>query len=209
MFRNILIVSVGCFHSRLNTVSHHIISIHLTPQPITCSTVFALAAILRFLTPAESVPANKGVYRGWLDKVERHTIIGGTINDKEATTVYADGLSYDLEKGWYEFRCTCDMMVPSISSGERPLPELLGSFATSQQPFCYEHVVRAYLMKKDGGDLTKLASDPRTKATFTKLVKAVSCLYAKMVAGDGLLEILGKLPHGSSVEKVRGAVGDR
>jgi len=167
----------------------------LTPQPITCSTAFALAAILRFLTPAEPVPAKNGVYRGWLDKVERNTIAnGGTINDSEATTVYADGLSYNLEKGWYEFRCTCDMVVPSIISGERPLPDLLGSFATSQQPFSYENVVRAYLMKKDGGDLSELASDPCTKAAFTKLVKSVSCLYAKMVVGDGLLEILSKLP---------------
>ena len=127
--------------------------------------------------------------------MERNTIAnGGTINDSEATTVYADGLSYNLEKGWYEFRCTCDMVVPSIISGERPLPDLLGSFATSQQPFSYENVVRAYLMKKDGGDLSELASDPCTKAAFTKLVKSVSCLYAKMVVGDGLLEILSKLP---------------
>jgi len=189
------------FHSWSRSKSNSFISFH-TPQPITCSTAFALAAVLRFLTPAERVLAKNNVYRGWFDKSQRHAINAGTVNGNESTTVYADGLSYNLEEGWYEFRCTCNMIVPSIMKGERSLPELLGSFATSQQPFCYEHVVRAYLTKKDGGDLSELADHHSTKDAFTKIVKAVSCLYARMVAGDGLLDILSKLSLDESCDSL-------
>jgi len=176
-----------------HTYTHIHTYLHTTTQPITCSTVFTLASILRFLTPAEPVPATKGVYRGWFDKVQRNGLNGGTLNGNESTTVYADGLSYNLEEGWYEFRCTCNMIVPSIIKGEKSLPELLGSFVTSQQPCCYEHVVGAYLVKEDGGDLSELADNPVTEGAFAKLVKAVSCLYARMVAGDGMVDILRNL----------------
>ncbi len=167
-------------------------------QPITCSTVFALAAILRFLTPAESKPIVKnGVYRGWLDKADRNAVgkneAGKTEADADATTVYADGLSYNLNEGWYEFRCACNVEVSDILEGEQPLPQLLGSFTSSQQPVYYDQVIRAYLVKKDGGDLSQIAGHPSTKEVFSVLVKAVSVLYARMVAGDGMLEILKEL----------------
>ena len=160
-----------------------------------------MAAILRFLTPAESKLADKdGVYRGWLDKVKRDEVGSKIEVEGDSSTVYADGLSYDLKEGWYEFRCACNVEVAGMFDGEKPLPEVLGSYTVSQQPAYYEDVVRSYLLKKDGGDLSKIAGQPSTKDTFTKLVKAVSVVYARMVAGDGMLELLKEISLGSDCE---------
>jgi len=151
------------------------------------------------LTPAEPLIAPKnGIYTGWLDQSKRNGIKGADTG--ESTTVYADGLSYNLQEGWYEFRCACNVEVSNIFEGEKPLPELLASFPTTQQPVYYEDVVRAYLVKKDGGDLSQLAGHPCTRSVFTTLVKAVAAVYARMVAGDGMLAILKELPLENSCE---------
>ncbi len=157
-----------------------------------CCTVFALAAILRFLTPIEAKAPSNGIYRGWLDGSQR----GGSDeikSEKEDTVTYADGLSYNLKEGWYEFRCSCKVASSSADNNLTPLPELLGSFDSPQQPNTYEEVIRSYLIKNDGGDLSRVASNPTTKHYFDKLVKSVSTLYARMVAGDGMLNILKEM----------------
>jgi hypothetical protein len=175
--------------------------------------IFALAAILRFLTPSTPVPCKNGIYRGWLDGTKRGS---SSVNkddgyDKsDMSKIYADGLSYNLEEGWYEFRCDCNFHVPnSNGQEERPLPEVLGSFTTPHQPIFYEQVVRAYLIQKNGGDLSILAEQPRTKDAFTSIVKAVSSVYARMVAGDGMLEILRNLIHHQSCDVLIEGHGQR
>ncbi len=73
------------------------------------------------------------------------------------------------------------------------LPELLGSLKSPNQPNHYEQVIRSYLMKSDGGDLSDMASEDATKAKFDTLVNSVATLYARMVAGDGMLSILKEM----------------
>eukprot|EP00536_Pseudo-nitzschia_multiseries_P018300 jgi/Psemu1/70501/estExt_Genemark1.C_23640003 len=164
--------------------------------PIACSTAFALAAILRFLTPAaaaaeeeeESDPktATNGIYRGWLDRsIDRNK---DSSSSPSTAVAYADGLSYNLEEGWYEFRCDCNVAV--ANGTERPLPEALASIARNHgacQPVSCEEIVAAYLKQTSGGDLSVIAHTD----SFASLTKAVATLYARMVAGDPAMEVLG------------------
>jgi len=177
-------------------------------EDVKCSTIFALAAILRFLTPATTaVPGsgsgNGGIYRGWLDKTKRSISDAEKGSDESSadtgTTEYADGLSYNLQQGWYEFRCVCNIQHVGREEPQQ-LPVVLGSFPTTMQPCDYEDVVRGYLLKSDGGNLSSLASDPSTKEKLDVVVRSVATIYARMVAGDGMLELLKELPLRSSCE---------
>lgn len=169
-----------------------------TTTPITCSTAFALAAILRFLTPpfTSRSTANGTIYGGSLDvkKKPKNNNTEHDNKDKESLreiVAYADGLSYDLEEWRYEFRCTCHVVVPEEAGEKIPLPEALASISLGRrhQPVEYEALVRAYLCKSDGGDLSGVAHTP----AFGILVKAVAALYARMVGGDGIFDILKEL----------------
>jgi len=187
--------------------------------PIECSTAFALAAILRFLTPSKKKPStapSKGIYRGWLDCGGEGKNGNGNSNSNsnsddssETTTVsYADGLSYDLKEGWYEFRCDCCVTVNGSGNdngngngngNDLPLPEALAALAANNgaiQPFSCEAVVAAYLKQTSGGDLSAVAHTD----SFATLVKAVSTLYARMVAGDPAMEVLKSLDLEASCE---------
>ena len=177
--------------------------------PVTCSTAFALAAILRFLTPVQTnatgtagpVTPTNGIYRGWLDRSEYEKrkvaeIVTKQCNESKTTVSYADGLSYNLEEGWYEFRCACNIAMDGSNNNgnanEQPLPEILAATTNDvrdRQPVSYESVVKAYLQKDNGGNLSAVA---HTDA-FAILTKAVSTLYARMVAGDGMIDILSNL----------------
>jgi len=174
-------------------------------KTVTCATAFALAAILRYLTPATpGITPKDGIYRGWLDGFPRPTTgtTTTTDDDEEGRVEYADGLSYHLERGWYEFRCGC-VVRPSAEDGvgveAAPLPEHL---AASDVPLVLERVVRAYLLKSDGGDLSQVLSDgggdrPSAIVAVDTLVRCVTVLYTRMVAGGGggrtSLRILGEM----------------
>ena len=164
-------------------------------KDITCTSIFAYAAILRFLTPAVPVTAAppNGIFRGWLDGALRNGVVE---DDDDETVTYADGLSYNLRGGWYEFRCNCNV---KLSQETLSLPQALGFFASSQQPYAYEEVIGAYLKQEDGGDLSGIANDPATLKYFDLLVKAIACMYARMVAGDGMLHILQEMMDGSHI----------
>jgi len=171
---------------------------------VACSTAFCLAAILRFLTPANGngnggTETNGIVYRGWLDPAGEESP-----PPPSTTAAYADGLSYNLGEGWYEFRCSCLVKKPPTTADterggqedeeERPLPEVLASIGgrgsgRPHHPVVCEGVVRAYLCKADGGDLSSIAHT----GAFGVLTKAVAALYARMVAGDGMLALLGEM----------------
>ena len=172
-----------------------------------CTTVFILACILRFLTPIDAKSStNDGIYRGWLDGSLRQNSQQSELlppfkkqkvindgNDNQTTVTYADGLRYNLDEGWYEFRCSCCVAESSDESTIKPLPDVLGSFESAQQPSAYEGVIRSYLMKNDGGDLSDIANNQQMKERFGMLVKSISTLYSRMVAGDRMMDILKEM----------------
>jgi len=157
-------------------------------QIVTVTTAFAIAAILRFLTPSEPAhdPSNN-IYRGWLDGFERNSV-ASTLNNSsdDGAVMYADGLRYNLSEGWYEFRGSCH-----CGDKAQPLCELLGAFSETRQPIEYLPAIKAYLSKEDGGNLADTLEVGGALVNIFSM--AVSTLYARMVAGDGMLEILKEL----------------
>jgi hypothetical protein len=165
-------------------------------QPIGVSIGFAFASLLRWLTPAFSISASTeeeqaaGVYTGWLQGTSRHAIV----RDASAATVveYADGLRYDLEKGWYEFRRACFVQDDDDNNNtakERILSDWLAELTASttcRQPPAYVPAIRAYLLSEEGGNLQSIRNLPELNV----LANGIATLYARMVAGDGILELL-------------------
>lgn len=149
-------------------------------QPIRVTTVYAYASLLRFLTPTRTnkQKAADGVYTGWLNGAS--SIPAKDPND--GAEAYADGLRYHPQQGWYEFRCACHI-------NGRPVSECLGDFDQPQQPDTYKTIVRSYLTASDGGDLSIVQGT----AAFEELVMSISTLYARMVAGDDLVDLLREL----------------
>jgi hypothetical protein len=167
-------------------------------QPVSVSMVFAFAVLLRWLTPSESVDKHTnsgGIYTGWLQgSVRHHVKCVDTV-----TIEYADGLRYNLQDGWYEFKCACNVndggVSSSSSSSSRPLSEWLGAFETARQPAAYAAPIRAYLIAPDGGNLAAVAGRP----AFETMVQAIATLYACMVAGDDLLQLLQEMKNAQGV----------
>lgn len=152
---------------------------------ITVTMAFALAVLLRWLTPHKNLTNNNGnpnVYRGWLP----HTNADG------ATVSYADGLSYNFHEGWYEFKCACSVWDPEIHQN-RNLADWLAALRQSgggiHQPCTYVSVVRAYLVSPEGGNQAEVAHAP----AFEELCQAIATLYARMVAGDDLYGMLEEM----------------
>jgi len=162
------------------------------------------------------------IYRGWLDGFDRPTTKTSTTTAKSSNddadadadaddddkVEYADGLSYHSTQGWYEFRCSC-LIQPSSASTTSAIEKTLSDYLatpphhhdTQQQTYDYEDVIRAYLLKTDGGDLSHLLlpndGDDSTTATTTTttaldtLVKSISTIYVRMIAGtDALLPVI-------------------
>lgn len=179
------------FYSSIEIYNLEFLHFHI--QPITITTAFSLATILRFLTPSKPVQTQKsGVYIGWLDDSERDGFDEENCAFDECK-IYADGLRYNLQQGWYEFRCFCEVSAVSKMVGRHPLPVVLSSFGTPHQPVEYEDVIRAYLVEPCGGNLANVANHPLTKESFNMLLKSIAVLYARMVAGDGTLELLDEM----------------
>ena len=155
-------------------------------QPLTVTMAYAFAVLLRWLTPRdEVVPADNGIYTGWLAGADRQT----SIDKKEGpeTVAYADGLRHNLKEGWYEFKCACNIGTQTVS-------QMLANLGSAPcQPSTYCGVIRAYLLSPDGGDLGAVADKPELD-TF---IKAVATLYARMVAGDSLVEMLEEMTEAS------------
>lgn len=164
-------------------------------RAVTVTTSYAIAAILRFLTPAEPTcnPAN-GIYRGWFDGFCRKSAARAGGTDGETVT-YADGLRYNRQEGWYEFRGSCPVsVVPSARPS--PICEVLGAFGEAKQPISYLPAVMAYLGKDDGGNMAKVIENNATAARSFGM--SVATLYARMVSGDGMLDMLEELNKKSS-----------
>mmetsp|Transcript_19320 Transcript_19320/g.55602 ORF Transcript_19320/g.55602 Transcript_19320/m.55602 type:complete len:817 (+) Transcript_19320:310-2760(+) len=156
-------------------------------ETVAVTTAFAIAAILRFLTPAKpSRNAKNSIYRGWLDGHDRESVVVPSGSSDGETAVYADGLRYNLAEGWYEFRGSCN-----CGNKTRPICELLGAFGTTKQPIEYLAPIKAYLSKEDGGNLGDIIEEGGESAN--NFCICVATLYARMVAGDGILAILKEL----------------
>jgi hypothetical protein len=167
---------------------------------------YAFAAILRFLTPfgKQSIEANqRDIYVGWLDG---HTIGGeiDTTTSADETVTYADGLRYNLSEGWYEFRCSCGIEWSSSSkykhcTREVPLPVALYMVGRGRQPSAYMDVIRSYLLNSQGGDLKSLLigesihEESLRAVILETFVAAISTLYARMVSGDSVVDILNEM----------------
>jgi len=146
-------------------------------QVVSVAMAFAFAAILKWLTPC-ATNVREGIYRGWLDGVSPADAAASAAQGEE----YADGLRHDLEDGWYEFRCACNVDDKPVSEWLAPL-----TFKGPQQPQSYVEAICAYLTAPDGGNLS--ANLPG----FDEFARAVATLYARMVAGDGIMNLLEEM----------------
>ena len=157
-------------------------------HPLSVSMAFAVAVILRFLTPTQykgtrfdpqNVDSRKGgVYVGKLDKTD--------LLPEDRPVVYADGLRFDLKQGWYEFRCDC-----SISSTET-LPEALSKCGSQ-----LVSLVKSYLLNPQGGNLQAyvggLPSDAKEIKLLDEFACAISVLYKRMMSGETVLQLLQEM----------------
>jgi hypothetical protein len=178
---------------------------------------YAFAVLLRWLTPrlhsnnnntntlVKESSHDAGVFTGWLEGANRMAPVDTTNNNYKGSTVsYADGLHHNLEQGWYQFRCACQIPLleatPAAAAAngnnnnKRPVSEILADLTYyPRQPRAYWDVIRAYLLAPDGGNLGVVAEKPALE-TF---VQAIATLYARMVAGDSLVEMLEEMAEAS------------
>jgi hypothetical protein len=185
---------------RLSPTIEGLISDDVSGHSISSATAFAYAALLRWLTPIRAsinvpdTPEN-GVYIGWLDGFDRSQLGSHTkdlASASESTVTYADGLRYNFEEGWYEFRCNCVVDVHDALSHpttSRTLADWLGSYTLPQHPIVYAPIIRAYMVASSGGNLSSFAHSEQ----LDPLVHAIVTLYARMIAGDGIINLMREL----------------
>jgi hypothetical protein len=177
----------------------------LRNQPITVTMAYAFAVLLRWLTPRDDEMSHKttGIFTGWLAGSCRTAAINSsTTPDDSETVMYADGLCHNFNQGWYEFKCACHVSLED-NTDPRVLSEVLASTfgSTAHQPSAYSSVIRAYLLSTEGGNLGTAAA---SKPAFDTFVKAIATLYARMVAGDSLVEMLEEMVEASGVYSPKG-----
>jgi hypothetical protein len=169
-----------------------------TTAGIHVSMAFCFAVLLRWLTPTSSEAtattaaplAPSGVFTGWLPK--ESSIQPESKSDSAASTTYADGLQYNLDEGWYQFRCDCQVVGPDGTASHNLsewLAKLAGPSSQQQPAVFFVDAIQAYLRAPIGGNQESIAD---TKA-FAIFSQAVATLYARMVAGDCLLVILQEM----------------
>jgi hypothetical protein len=178
-------------------------SLHNNPHPITAATAFAYASILRYVTPTTTDSQRTTVdgvivYRGWLDS---HPVPSGT-GENEAQTkqysdqvtgsiMYADNLHVNCREGWYEFKCSCMIQMPTLSEPVC-LSDLLANNATSTpSASSYMEIIQKFLVHPQGGNLAPVLSGESSYSRV--LVSAIATLYARMVAGDTCKTILQEM----------------
>ena len=218
-----------------------------------------MAALIRFLTPFDikSKAETTGIHKGWLDSniwlistriknnddIENYTVDDDTDEDDEDDTddtdadtiVYADGLSYNLNKGWYKFRCACTVVddidlrhapiaqqgfvsrgifvagderrcivggrrygmdlarILAIQPGTKRTASLMKG---ARQPSEYQYNIHLYLKEKDGGNLSSISHTSQYKV----LVKAIATVLGRIVADDGMINILKEMDLDANCE---------
>jgi hypothetical protein len=190
-------------------------------HPLSVSMAFAVAAVLRFLTPASSICGSdpgwcsrmvdakaRGIYVGRLDINSKDCGTRPPDEASDSTVTYADGLSYNLSQGWYEFRCDCLIEWNALTShaneavkGSRTiaLPDAFTWFDGPKQPCAYEKIVKAYLLHPQGGNLRTILEGDNEVDELSRVrmvdtfASAVCTLYARMVSGDGIIPLLTEM----------------
>lgn len=166
---------------------------HNQHQPLTVTMAYAFAVLLRWLTPRDASVVENGIYTGWLAGADRMITVD-TSSASPETVSYADGLCHNLKEGWYQFKCACKI-------GGRAFSELLADFETTPcQPSAYCDTIRSYLLSPDGGNLGAVAHKP----ALTTFVQAIAMLYARMIAGDSLVEMLEEMAEASGAYAPKG-----
>jgi hypothetical protein len=152
-------------------------------KPPQLSFALAYAVLLRWLTSVHMNGTADGIYRGYLNGFDPATTGVAITTSTDATTMsleYADGLCYDLQQGWYDFRCPLSDLIVKLHT----------CLETKAHPKDCREAVRYYLTHEQGGNLTGAAT---TTTHFEELVDASAVLYARMIAGDNLSDILQEL----------------
>lgn len=189
---------------RLGPTVHDLLLQHPTNQPVVPVVMaFAWAVLLRWLTPdqrkrGEDSASKTGVYRGWLQPSLLLALPSPPSPPSPEPTEYADHLRYDLADGWYEFRCACRVADDAQGGAEAKTTPGLSDYLAQwdrapQSPSEYHRVIRAYLEAQDGGCLGSLLGNASAESALDALVRAIAALYARMVAGDDLLELLREM----------------
>jgi hypothetical protein len=189
-----------------------------------------LAALIRFLTQYDekTIAKTTGIHKGWLDnnKIKKIDNENDTVDDDDSDTddtdadtmVYADGLSYNLKKGWYKFRCACTVDDDNnlldapigqkggggvvVGGGRQKGMNLARILAihpgakSTLQPLDYQYNIHLYLKEKDGGNLSSISHTSQYKV----LVKAVATVLGRMVADDGMINILKEMDLDANCE---------
>ncbi len=188
-------------------------------HPLHFSMAFAVAVILRFLTPVSSFNQNgrgchqrindlssRCIYVGWLDEgCVKNEINSNKLPEisSDETLTYADGLRYNLSEGWYEFRCDClinrkELKINSAEAtqDEINLPMLLSRICEPEEQFACKDVIWAYMLHRQGGNLQTLldGADEADELLRMKMidtfVDAVSTLYFRMIRGKSIMNLL-------------------
>jgi hypothetical protein len=188
------------------TVQKLLVNIAALPKnhhPITAATAFAYASILRYVTPAttdsgRTLLGGVKVYRGWLDPTsdpsttnENETQTNNSSDQVNESIMYADNMLVNCREGWYEFKCSCLIHMPTFSE-PICLSDLLANYASSTpSASSFMAIIKKFLVHPQGGNLTQALSDG--SSYFHDLVSAIATIYARMVAGDTSITILQEM----------------
>ena len=172
---------------------------------ISVSMAYAYAALLRWLTPIriaadDDDDTDNTIYIGWLDGFSKHDIdIDTTVQNHDSNTItYADNLRYNLQQGWYEFKCACYVTShTNTTTSKKSIASHLAEFSTMpQQPSAYLPIVRAYMTSASGGNCETVAKYDE----FNTLVAAIATIYARMIMNDGMMIILEEILNHKTVQ---------
>lgn len=185
--------------SEMPLPSHEKLAGECSKTGVSVVMVYAYAALLRWLTPFPShQSSDETIFRGSLQNSD--WISSNSQPNEDNTIEYADHLRFNVIEGWYEFRCPLKVLRDGHLIC---LSEWLGELAsTPQQPASYFGVITSYLMAPDGGDLNLIAK--KFPNQIDVMIKAIATLYARMVAGDCIVGLLGEMKESKGCYSVSG-----
>jgi mannitol-1-phosphate/altronate dehydrogenase len=144
-------------------------------NPIKVSMAFAYASLIRWLTPKKKL--ENGIYVGWLDSRCDDS------SPREGGVVYGDSMRFNLEAGWYEFKCSCDIGGISFSDHLMQI--------TSPEPRALYSIIREFLLSQQGGALGIIPESNQLQI----LIKAISTLVARMLDGLTNKDLMVEIYH--------------
>ena len=165
------------------------------PPPLQISVAFAMAVLLRWLTPSSTAPPEQEIiYQGRLATTTLPEDNDSNNTSPQSTVTYADGLRYNFPEGRYEFKCDCPVERADKHNNNNQSSVSIATWLAelgqgTPQPHACLAAVRAYLVAPTGGNLQAVAA---TNA-FDEFAMATSVLYARMNAGDHPMDMLQEM----------------